>query len=135
MECLSAAEWVKLTSEETARSVREDDFDLGGPPAVIIYTSGTTAAPKGVLLRHQHLASYVTGTVEFGSAADGDANLIAAPPYHIAAVANTLSSLYAGRRIVPLPRFSAGAWLSAVRSERVTNAFVVPTMLARRFRS
>ena len=33
--------------------------------AVLLYTSGTTAAPKAAVLRHRHLASYVIGTVEF----------------------------------------------------------------------
>jgi acyl-CoA synthetase (AMP-forming)/AMP-acid ligase II len=39
--------------------------------------------------------------------------------------------MYAGRRIVPLARFSAEDWLAAARREQVTHAFVVPTMLAR----
>jgi acyl-CoA synthetase (AMP-forming)/AMP-acid ligase II len=41
------------------------------------------------------------------------------------------SSVYAGRRIVQLASFSAEAWLELARSERVTHAFLVPTMLAR----
>ncbi|MBN9112207.1 MAG: long-chain fatty acid--CoA ligase [Pseudonocardia sp.] len=100
-------------------------------PAVVIYTSGTTSAPKGVLLRHHNLLAYVFGTVEFASAAAEDAALTSVPPYHIAAVSNVLSNLYAGRRVVALPAFDARDWLEAVRRERVTNAMVVPTMLAR----
>src|SRR5258706_3632213 len=42
-----------------------------------------------------------------------------------------LYNLYAGRRIVYLPGFSPEAWLQAVRSEEITSAMVVPTMLAR----
>jgi acyl-CoA synthetase (AMP-forming)/AMP-acid ligase II len=42
-----------------------------------------------------------------------------------------LSSTYAGRRVVPLPRFTAEDWLATARAEVVTHAFVVPTMLAR----
>jgi acyl-CoA synthetase (AMP-forming)/AMP-acid ligase II len=99
--------------------------------AVIIYTSGTTSVPKGVLLRHDNLVSYVIGTVEFGSADSDDASLLCVPPYHIAAVSNVLTSLYAGRRIVFLDPFSPGGWLGLVRSERITHAMVVPTMLAR----
>ena len=53
------------------------------------------------------------------------------PPYHVAGIAAVLSSVYAGRRIVQLPSFSPEAWLETARRERVTNAFVVPTMLAR----
>ncbi len=37
----------------------------GDDIAVLLYTSGTTAAPKAVVLRHRHLSSYVIGSVEF----------------------------------------------------------------------
>ncbi len=53
------------------------------------------------------------------------------PPFHIAGVAAVLSSTYAGRRLVPLPRFSPEGWLATAKAEGVTHAFVVPTMLAR----
>src|SRR5262249_28744835 len=88
-------------------------------------------APKGVLLRHENLVSYVLGTVEFGAAGEGEAALMSVPPYHIAAVANALTNLYAGRRVVVLEDFTPGTWLEAVRTEGITQAMVVPTMLAR----
>jgi acyl-CoA synthetase (AMP-forming)/AMP-acid ligase II len=53
------------------------------------------------------------------------------PPFHIAGVAGTLSSLYSGRRIVPLERFSPESWLELAQAEAVTHAFLVPTMVAR----
>lgn len=99
--------------------------------AVLLFTSGTTGAPKAAVLRHRHLVSYILGSVEFGSAAEEDATLVAVPPYHIAGIAAIASSLYAGRRIVQLPRFAPDEWLRLAREERVTHAFVVPTMLAR----
>ncbi len=98
---------------------------------MILYTSGTTAEPKAALLRHRHLLAYVLNTVEFASAEPGDATLVSVPPYHVAGLANLLTSLYAGRRIVYLPAFDPRDWLATVRDERVTHAMVVPTMLAR----
>ena len=103
----------------------------GEGPAVLLYTSGTTAAPKAAVLRHRHLTSYVIGTVEFAGAGPGEAVLVSVPPYHVAGLANLLSNLYLGRRIVYLARFDATAWVEAVRREGITNAMVVPTMLAR----
>jgi acyl-CoA synthetase (AMP-forming)/AMP-acid ligase II len=99
--------------------------------ALLIYTSGTTAEPKAAVLRHRHLLAYVWNTCEFGSAEDGDAALVAAPPYHIAGLTNLLSNLYTGRRVVYLAAFEAADWLDTVRRERITHAMVVPTMLAR----
>ncbi|ROO87995.1 acyl-CoA synthetase (AMP-forming)/AMP-acid ligase II [Actinocorallia herbida] len=99
--------------------------------ALLLYTSGTTAAPKAAVLRHRHLASYVLTTIDFAGAAPDDCGLVAVPPYHIAGVANTLTNLYAGRRVVHLGRFSPEDWLRTVEREGVTQALVVPTMLAR----
>ncbi|MFC8097734.1 class I adenylate-forming enzyme family protein [Streptomyces sp. NPDC057363] len=100
-------------------------------PAVLLMTSGTTAAPKSAVLRHRNLTAYLFGSVEFGSVPDTDATLVSVPPYHIAAVANALSNLYAGRRVVHLDRFTPGGWLDVVERQHVTHAMVVPTMLAR----
>jgi acyl-CoA synthetase (AMP-forming)/AMP-acid ligase II len=99
--------------------------------AVLLFTSGTTGRPKGVVLTHQNLVSYVLGTVEFGSADPGDAVLISVPPYHVAAIGSALTNLYAGRRMVYLPNFDPAAWLALVAGEGVSSAMVVPTMLAR----
>ena len=99
--------------------------------AVLLYTSGTSGPPKAAVLRHRHLVSYVFGTVEFASAGVDEAHIMAVPPYHVASVAAQLSQVYSGRRIVPLPKFDPDAWIDAVRSQGVTHAMLVPTMLAR----
>ncbi|HKH53353.1 MAG TPA: fatty acid--CoA ligase family protein [Mycobacterium sp.] len=99
--------------------------------AVVLFTSGTTARPKAVELTHNNLTSYVTGTVEFGSAEPSDAALVCVPPYHIAGVGAALSNLYAGRTAVHLRRFDPREWVRLVHDEKVTTATVVPTMLDR----
>ncbi|GAY08705.1 class I adenylate-forming enzyme family protein [Pseudonocardia sp. N23] len=99
--------------------------------AVMLMTSGTTAAPKSAVLRHSNLTAYLFGSVEFASVEESDATLVSVPPYHIAAVANCLSNLYAGRRVVYLDAFTPGDWLDVVERQRITHAMVVPTMLSR----
>ena len=99
--------------------------------AVQLFTSGTTGPPKAAILRHEHLMSYILGSVEFLSADEDEAALVSVPPYHIAGISALLSGVYAGRRIVQLANFDAAAWLDLAEREAVTGAFVVPTMLAR----
>jgi long-chain acyl-CoA synthetase len=99
--------------------------------ALLLFTSGTSGPPKAAVLRHRHLVSYILGSVEFGSADEAEASLVSVPPYHVAGMAAILSCVYAGRRIVQLPSFGAEAWIETARRERVSHAFVVPTMLAR----
>src|SRR5260370_39323742 len=87
------ATWSAALDEPAAATEAPDD----NRPAVLIYTSGTTSAPKGVVIRHANLLSYVFDTVEFASAGPEDAALISVPPYHIAAGANAVTNPSAGR--------------------------------------
>ncbi|NDZ95969.1 AMP-binding protein [Streptomyces sp. SID6673] len=131
LRALTTEQWLDQTRTTTPVSVTDGPSDGIDAPAVIIYTSGTTAAPKGVLLRNENLTSYVFGSVEFANADATEAALVSVPPYHIAAVANVISNLYAGRRTLVLEQFTPQEWLQTVRDEGVTNALVVPTMLSR----
>ena len=56
-------------------------------PAVLLFTSGTSAAPKAAILEHDQLLAYVFNTLEFGSAGEDEASLVSSPPFHIAGVA------------------------------------------------
>jgi len=118
-------------AQETTPAAEEREFDPGEGVAVQLFTSGTTAAPKAAILRHSNLLGYILGTVEFAAADEADAAIVVVPPYHIAGISALMSSIYANRRIVMLPSFSPEGWLSLVEAEKVSNAFVVPTMLGR----
>jgi acyl-CoA synthetase (AMP-forming)/AMP-acid ligase II len=125
---MTAGAWLsaaRKAPEVPAADVADEDC------AVLLFTSGTTGRPKGVVLRHENLVSYVIGTVEFASADPGEAVLVSVPPYHVAAIGSALTNLYAGRRMVYLPNFDPARWLDIVAREEVTGAMVVPTMLTR----
>jgi acyl-CoA synthetase (AMP-forming)/AMP-acid ligase II len=120
-----------LKAQETFPGDEDRSYDPGEGIAVQLFTSGTTAAPKAAILRHSNLLGYILGSVEFAAADEDDAALVVVPPYHIAGISAIMSSIYAGRRMVMLPSFTPEGWLALVGAEKVTNAFVVPTMLTR----
>ncbi len=101
-------------------------------PTALIYTSGTTALPKGVALSYLNLSVYVTNTMSPADpSVEPDVTLLSVPIFHVAGVTPIMSSVWGGRTLVILPQFDPKLWLEAVQHERVTHSFVVPTMLKR----
>jgi len=127
---ITTEEWCTLL-ETPAGEAAEDEIADPEHYAVELFTSGTTAEPKAAVLEHRHLSAYILSSVEFASADEAETALVSVPPYHIAGVANLLSNVFAGRRIIYLSAFEPRDWLETVRREGVTQAMVVPTMLAR----
>jgi acyl-CoA synthetase (AMP-forming)/AMP-acid ligase II len=105
--------------------VEEDDV------TILMYTSGTTALPKGVMLTHHDFSAYVTANVELADGTPRGAALLCVPLYHIAGATNMMTTLWTGRRLVLMPQFDPRGWLDIVERERITHAFLVPTMLKR----
>lgn len=126
VQLMDRAEFMSLPAAEPLMA-GEDPREV----AVQLFTSGTTGKPKAAILRHENLSSYIVGTVEFASADENDAIVVTVPPYHIAGISAVLSSTYACRRMVQMEAFDPKGWLDACRSENVSNAFLVPTMLSR----
>src|SRR5262249_61079466 len=54
---------------------------------------------------------------------------LCAPLYHTAGTTNMMTTLWTGRRLVVMPQFEPQGWLDLAERERVTHAFVVPTMM------
>ncbi len=102
-----------------------DDEDV----SILMYTSGTTALPKAVLLTFNAFTAYVCGNVELADGSPRGTALLCVPLYHIAGATNIMTSMFGGRRLVLLRQFDAPTWLEAVERERVTHAFLVPTMV------
>jgi acyl-CoA synthetase (AMP-forming)/AMP-acid ligase II len=134
----SLAEIVVLDAADgypAARDAAEAAFDLAeiddDDVAILLYTSGTTSMPKGVMLTHGALTGYVMGANDAADGTTEGTSLLSAPLYHVAGVTSLLNALYIGRPTVLLPQFEPAAWLAAVAEHRATHAFLVPTMLAR----
>ena len=109
--------------DEAEAEVEDEDV------SVLMYTSGTTSLPKGVMLRFRDFAAYVTANVEMADGTERGVALVCVPFYHIAGTTAMMTNIWTGRKLIVMPQFDAKAWLELVAREHVTHAFVVPTMM------
>jgi len=96
--------------------------------AELFYTSGTTAKPKGVMLTHRALSLHAMGGALGIGCDDRTVQLHSIPLFHVNGWGTPHSVTLTGGRHVMLPRFDPAEVLATIERERVTDAFLVPTM-------
>src|SRR5512146_292392 len=98
-----------------------------GSLAAILYTSGTTADPKGVMLTQSNLVGEIEGALGIFKVGPGDAILGVLPLFHaLAQMANLLVPLAVGARVVYLETLNTTELLRALRERDVTLFCCVP---------
>lgn len=100
-------------------------------PALLMYTSGTTGRPKGVLLTHGNVLAGARLVSEAHQLGPADRVLAVLPMYHInAQIVTALAPLWHGGSLVMPQRFSVGAFWPQAAAHACTWLNLVPTMLA-----
>jgi acyl-CoA synthetase (AMP-forming)/AMP-acid ligase II len=96
----------------------------------LMYSSGTTAHPKGVPITYGNFYWKALGHVaEFGISA-ADRTLMAGPMYHVGAFdLPGIGTWWVGGSLVILPRFDVPDLLAAVERDRPTNVWLAPAMV------
>jgi acyl-CoA synthetase (AMP-forming)/AMP-acid ligase II len=102
----------------------------GSGVAMLMYTSGTTGRPKGVMLTHDNLLwNAINNLNAERPIRASDRTVTVAPMFHIGALGvHTLPLLYVGGTVTILPSFEPGETLARMANERVTVQFLVPAM-------
>ena len=101
-------------------------------PALLMFTSGTTGKPKGVVLSHGNILASAEALRIAWRWTSGDRLVLALPLFHMHGLGVGIhGTLLAGASAVIVPRFDVDAILDVVRSERATLLFGVPTMWIR----
>jgi len=98
-----------------------------GDVASLLYTSGTTADPKGVMLTHANLLAEADAVFAWAHIGPDDAILGVLPLFHVLSqMANLLLPLVAGTRVVYLSTLNTTELLRALRERNITAFAVVP---------
>lgn len=102
-----------------------DDEDLG----VLLYTSGTSGRPKGVMLTHGNISSNMRQIVDWVDFGPSDTMLGVLPQFHsFGMTVLTLLPLWAGIKVVFAPRFVPARIIKLLREHRPTVLVAIPSM-------
>ncbi len=115
----------RASEEEPRQEVKPDDV------AMIMYTSGATGLPKGVITTQRNIMSNTNTMCLELSIASHDITVLVMPLYHNGGFWPTMSIVYRGGTLILLPHFDLEAMLKTIEERKVTFLNLVPTMLLR----
>jgi acyl-CoA synthetase (AMP-forming)/AMP-acid ligase II len=116
--------WLWQTADPSAPAISpDDDFD-------IIYSSGTTGRPKGIIHDHRFRTRQVTRMANYGMDSD-TVNLVSTPLYSNTTLVSALPALALGGCLVLMRKFDAHGFLELAQKHHVTHTMLVPVQYER----
>jgi 2-furoate---CoA ligase len=116
------SDWLALDAPDAQPRADADAW------SVMLYTSGTTARPKGVPRRQHAERAAAIAHVAQNMYGHGERTLGVMPLYHTMGVRSLLAMSLIGGAFVCLPRFDAARALDLIAAEKITNLYLVPTL-------
>ncbi|MCS7302385.1 MAG: acyl--CoA ligase [Candidatus Kapabacteria bacterium] len=99
--------------------------------ALLVFTSGTTGNPKGVVLVQQNLLADAEGIAQWHKITSRDRLMCVLPVHHVnGTIVTHVTPFFAGASVVLNRKFQTEYFFPRIRQERVTIVSVVPTLLA-----
>ena len=130
-----ASRWARRESGDTPWSTLHERHAADAAPrvgpdawSVMLYTSGTTARPKGVPRRQSVERAAALAHVAQNMYGHGERTLGVMPLYHTMGVRSLLAMSLIGGAFVCLPRFDVARALELIAAEKITNLYLVPTL-------
>ena len=116
------SEWFKLRAPDAQPRADAEAC------SVMLYTSGTTARPKGVPRRQRAERAAALAHVAQNRYGAHEVTLGVMPLYHTMGVRSLIAMSLIGGAFVCLPRFDAARALELIETEKITNLYLVPTL-------